>query len=59
MIKRNIATVGQRSVSDIFGISLCLSLLGWNVLREQCKPFKANKDAFLTEHSRCLVIISY
>ena len=58
MMKRNIATVDQGSFSDIFGISLCLSLLGWNVLREQCKPFKANKDAFLTEHSRCLMIIS-
>ena len=56
--KRNVATVDQGSFSDIIGISLCLSLLGWNVLREQCTPYKANKDMFLTEHSQCLMIIS-
>ena len=58
VMKRNVATVNQESSSDIFGISLCLSRLGWNILREQCTPSKDNKDAFLTEHSRCLMIIS-
>ena len=51
VIKLNIATAYQRSFLDTIGISLRLSLLGWNVLREQCTPCKTNKDAFLTEHS--------
>ena len=58
MKKRNVATVDQESFSYISGISLCLSLLGWNVLGEQCTPYRANKDAFLTEHSLCQVITS-
>ena len=48
-MKRDIATVDQGIFSYIFGISFCLSLLGWNVLFEQCTPCKANKDAFLTD----------
>ena len=58
MKKRNVATVDHGSFSDIFGILLCLSLLRWNVLHEQCTPYRANKEAFLTEDSQCLMITS-
>ena len=59
MTKRNIETVDQGRFSDNFGISFCLSLLGWNVLHEQCTPCKAKKFAFLREHSRCLMTTDY
>ena len=58
VMKHDVATVDQGNFSHIFGVSSCLSLLGWHVLREQCIPCKANKNVFLTEHSWCLMIIS-